>query len=240
MESWGRACMARMLTVALLCATPLIPAVIAAPAAVAALPCDPPVSNPVACENTKLGTDGWRVQSTDPSIAGFTTDLSANQGETVNFKINTVAPSYRVDLYRLGWYGGIGARQVAALSRSTPQTQPACLTDPPTGLIDCGNWAVSLSWQVPADAVSGIYYDALHRNNGGGENEIVFAVRDDASTSKMLFQASDSTWLPYNGYGGISLYSGSGSGRGPGGSAYKVSYNPSTSSSRSHDRRGVK
>ncbi|HSL09096.1 MAG TPA: N,N-dimethylformamidase beta subunit family domain-containing protein, partial [Pseudonocardiaceae bacterium] len=197
--------------------------VIAAPAAVAALPCDPPVSNPVACENTKPGTDGWRAQSTDPSIAGFTTDLSVNQGETVNFKINTVAPSYRVDLYRLGWYGGIGARQVAALSRSTPQTQPACLTDPPTGLIDCGNWAVSLSWQVPADAVSGIYYAALRRNDGGGENEIVFIVRDDASTSKILFQTSDSTWQAYNRYGGNSLYNGTGPG--PQGSAYKVSYN---------------
>jgi Domain of unknown function (DUF4082)/Bacterial Ig-like domain len=222
MESWVRAWMVRMLTVALLAAVSLIPAVIAVPAAVAALPCDPPVSNPVACENTKPGTDGWQVQSTDPSIAGFTTDLSVNRGHIVNFKIDTVAPSYRVDIYRLGWYSGIGARQVAALSRNTPHTQPACLTDPPTGLTDCGNWAVSLSWQVPADAVSGIYYAALRRDDGGG-NEIVFVVRDDASTSKILFQTSDSTWQAYNRYGGNSLYSGTGPG--PDGSAYKVSYN---------------
>ena len=31
-----------------------------------------------------------------------------------------------------------------------PQTQPACLSDTqPTGLVDCGNWAVSASWAVP-------------------------------------------------------------------------------------------
>ena len=31
------------------------------------------------------------------------------------------------------------------------QNQPNCLTDAATGLIDCGNWAVSASWAVPDD-----------------------------------------------------------------------------------------
>ena len=35
-------------------------------------------------------------------------------------------------------------------SASLPQTQPACLTDPTTELVDCGNWAVSASWAVPS------------------------------------------------------------------------------------------
>ncbi len=42
-----------------------------------------------------------------------------------------------------------------------PQSQPDCLNDssnPPTGLIDCGNWAVSASWTVPSNAVSGLYW----------------------------------------------------------------------------------
>ena len=67
---------------------------------------------------------------------------------------------YRLDIYRLGYYGGDGARKVATVqpSAALPQTQPACLTDAATGLVDCGNWAVSASWAVPADAVSGIYF----------------------------------------------------------------------------------
>ena len=62
---------------------------------------------------------------------------------------------YRIDIYRLGYYGGHGARKVATIhpSAALPQTsQPACLTDPATGLVDCGNWAVSASWTVPATA----------------------------------------------------------------------------------------
>jgi hypothetical protein len=45
-------------------------------------------------------------------------------------------------------------------------------------------------------------------------------VRDDAGSSDLLFQTSDTTWQAYNSYGGNSLYTGS-----PAGRAYKVSYN---------------
>ena len=69
-------------------------------------------------------------------------------------------------------------------SAALPQNQPACLTDATTGLIDCGNWAVSASWAVPADAVSGIYFAKLVRADTGGASHIVFVVRDDASHSR--------------------------------------------------------
>ena len=91
---------------------------------------------------------------------------------------------------------------------------------PTTGLVDCGNWAVSASWPVPADATSGIYFARAERLDTGGASHIVFIVRNDASTSELLFQTSDTTWQAYNRYGGNSLYVGS-----PAGRAYKVSYN---------------
>ena len=74
--------------------------------------------------------------------------------------------------------------------------------------IDCGNWAVSGSWAVPANAVSGVYIARLVRTDTGGASHIVFVVRDDASTSDLLFQTSDTTWQAYNDYGGNSLYIG--------------------------------
>ena len=122
----------------------------------------------------------------------------------------------------MGYYGGLGARLVGTVqpSVSLPQNQPACLEDSATGLIDCGNWAVSASWQVPADATSGIYFAKLTRTDTGGSSHIVFIVRDDDGNSDMLFQASDTTWQAYNAYGGNSLYVGQ-----PAGRAYKVSYN---------------
>ena len=48
----------------------------------------------------------------------------------------------------------------------------------------------------------------------------MFVVRDDNSTSDVLYQTSDTIWQAYNDYGGNSLYVGS-----PAGRAYKVSYN---------------
>ena len=133
--------------------------------------------------------------------------------------------SYAIDIYRMGYYGGMGARKVASItpSASLPQSQPDCLTSPSTGLIDCGNWAVSASWTVPAGSTSGIYFAKLQRTDTGGESHIVFVVRDDTGTSDLVFQTSDTTWQAYNQYGGNSLYVG-GPGTNPG-RAYKVSYN---------------
>ena len=115
-------------------------AVLGAPAAQAA-PCDAPVVNKVACENTKPGNRDWKVDRPDDSIAGYTTDISATPGSTVTFKIKTNAR-------RIGWTSsGSAITAVPARERSgtsttpTPQTQPPCLTDAPTGLLDCGNWA---------------------------------------------------------------------------------------------------
>src|SRR5258708_33331977 len=88
-----------------------------------------------------------------------------------------------------------------------PQTQPACKNDTaPTGLIDCGNWAVAASWTVPPTAVSGLYLAHLVRNDTGGSSLIPFVVRNDSSHSDILFQTSDETWQAYNTYGGNSLY----------------------------------
>ncbi len=181
--------------------------------------------NPIVAENCLTGNPAseWNVSGAgDSSIQGFATDISVNRGSTVSFKVNTNATSYRFDIYRMGFYNGAGARKVATVTPSAalPQQQPACLNQSTTGLIDCGNWSVSGSWAVPATATSGIYFAKVIRTDTGGASHIVFIVRDDASSSPMLFQTSDTTWQAYNSYGGNSLYTGA-----PAGRAYKVSYN---------------
>src|SRR5664279_5528441 len=99
-----------LLTVAAWLATSIV-LVVVAPAANAA-PCDAPVANPVLCENTKTGNPAseWDVSGAgSASIQGFATDISVNHGTTVHFKIDTLATSYRLDIYRMGYYGGNGA-----------------------------------------------------------------------------------------------------------------------------------
>ncbi len=205
-----------LLTVGL---TALIPA---RPASAA--PCDAPVVSPVACENTKPGNpeSEWGISGAgSASIQGFATEMSVNVGETEGFKIDTNASSYRLDIYRMGYYAGMGARRVATVNPTVLNNQPNCLTASTTGLVDCGNWTRNASWQVPTDAVSGIYFARLVRTDGtAGASHVFFVVRNDSSNSQLLFQTSDTTWQAYNQYGGNSLYTGS-----PAGRAYKVSYN---------------
>src|SRR6185437_7066067 len=81
--------------------------------------------NAIVCENQNAGTPEttWDISgSGDPSIQGFAT-----------------ASAYTIDIYRMGYYQGNGARKITSISPSAnlPQSQPACLTDSSTGLIDC-------------------------------------------------------------------------------------------------------
>jgi hypothetical protein len=204
--------------------------VIAAP--LAAPPCDTPV-NSIVAENCLAGNPytEWDISGAgDLSIQGYATDISVNRGSTISFKIDTNATAYHLDIYRMGYYSGDGARYIATITPSAalPQTQPSCVTDAVTGLVDCGNWGVSASWTVPVTSTSGIYFAKVIRNDTLGASHIFFIVRDDAGNSDLVFQTSDTTWQAYNRYGGHSLYFG-----GPGGSgtpidpsrAYKVSYN---------------
>src|SRR5690348_2130346 len=170
--------------------------------------------NAIVCENALPGdapTD-WQVSGAgDSTIQGFATSMSVNVGQTEFFKIKTPAKAYHIDILRIGYYQGNGARKVASgllPTASLPQTQPACLNDTAaTGLIDCGNWAVSASWTVPTTAVSGLYIAHLVRNDTGGSSQIPFVVRDDSSHSDILFQTADETWQAYSTQGGNSLYS---------------------------------
>lgn len=183
--------------------------------------CAPGLS-PVACENQLTGSppSGWDPGLGDPTVVGFTTDISTDVGGVVRFKISTDAPSVQVDVYRLGYYQGNGARRVATLDPVPGQSQPPCLTDEATGLVDCGNWAESATWAVPVTAVSGVYVARVTRSDTSGSSLVPFIVRQDDSHADIVFQTSDTTWQAYNSWGGNSLYTGQ-----PVGRAYKVSYN---------------
>ncbi|MCA0438448.1 MAG: DUF4082 domain-containing protein [Actinobacteria bacterium] len=187
--------------------------------------------NATACENQLPGSPASEWDdfsgSGDPTIQGYGTDISVNAGGHIDFKIRTTATAYQIAIYRLGWYRGLGARKVAQITPSAtlPQSQPACVVDPATQLVDCGNWAVSAGWDVPASAVSGVYLAVLRRPDTGGASHIPFIVRSDASHSDLVFQTADTTWQAYNSYGGASLYSAPAIVSGGEARAVKVSYN---------------
>lgn len=184
--------------------------------------------NAIVLENMKQGTpeSEWLIDQADSSIEGYAAQFTIDHGQRVDFKINTDATNYRIDIYRIGYYNGDGARKVATIDQSltTAQIQPVPLFDPTTKLVDAGNWSVSASWNVPGDAVSGVYIAELTRLDTGGQNIIPFIVRDDEDPSDITFQTSDTTWQAYNWWGGYNLYGGIDEG-GRAGRADAVSYN---------------
>ena len=94
-------------------------------------PCAVPVTNKIACENSKPGdpAGNWQIIGIgDESIQGFATQQSTPVGGTVSFKIKTSSNNYHLNILRLGYYEGDGARIIQENikpSVSLPQTQPS-------------------------------------------------------------------------------------------------------------------
>ncbi len=87
-------------------------------------------TNPTVQENCHAGDAGWRV--TDPGnvssggIEGYAAVQSLNKGESVNLMVNSgTAPSFQVQIYRSGYYGGAGARLFSIIRNVPGTSQPA-------------------------------------------------------------------------------------------------------------------
>ena len=194
--------------------------------------------NAIVQENQLSGTPRSTWDLSGPgstNIEGFADNISVNHGSTINFKIRTTSSNFRIDIYRLGYYNGNGARLMTTIQVNRAQNQPTPILNSATGEVDAGNWAVSASWAVPSTAVSGVYIAKLTRQDStAGENQLPFIVRADELHSDVVFQTSDPTWQAYNGWdgnncsvtGGTSLYGGNGPGGDSAhGRAWAVSYN---------------
>jgi hypothetical protein len=170
---------------------------------------------PIQIENALPGSSGWRVPiAPRHGIEGYASDVSLAAGDSLDIHVSTApAADYRVELYRLGWYGGIGGRLVACLPSCTAsepgQAQPVPLPDPGTGFLDAG-WTITDAIRVPASWVSGYYVAVLRLTSGpaaGKGSWVPFVVRaPPAQHSAILVQAAVNTWQAYNRWGGMSLY----------------------------------
>jgi hypothetical protein len=122
-------------------------------------------------------------------------------------------PTYSIEVYRMGWYGGVGARQMMLPSPDGPTNQIVLEStrqviptpEPATGLVEC-NWTPSWTFTVPPDWVSGVYLAKLTAIPEGRQSYIVFVVREDDRSSDLLYQCSFTTYEAYNPWGGASAY----------------------------------
>jgi hypothetical protein len=168
--------------------------------------------NSIVVENARAGTADWLLQrpAVGREIEGYAGATSVERGESIELFVHTDAAQWVLEVFRIGWYAGLGARRVAGPlpQRGTRQTMPTM--DIQTGLVDCA-WRDPVRLQT-ADATdgspwpSGVYLARLTEGVRGTQSFVVFVVRDDARPSDLLVQLGVTTYQAYNAWGGKSLY----------------------------------
>jgi hypothetical protein len=172
--------------------------------------------NYVATENSLAGTTAWRLSAAayDSTVAsGFASQTSAKCGDTVTLRVTSSDYQLAVTVYRMGYYGGTGARAVWA-SRTAIRGfgQPAMetvKTDPqgrainmPTGR----RWTHTFSVRIDGNFRPGDYLAKITGVTSKKGSYVPLIVRDDAGTHDKLVLNSVATWQAYNKYGGLSAY----------------------------------
>ncbi len=168
--------------------------------------------NPIVQENRRPGTTDWiltRPVDHEHELEGYASATSINRGETLRLYIHSADPAYTLAVYRMGWYGGAGARLVFGPLTLPGQQQPMPAPHPITGLIEC-NWKVSYrigtAGAPPEEWRSGVYLVKLTGSVSGKQSYILFVVREDDRPAELLFQSSVTTFQAYNSWGGKSTY----------------------------------
>src|SRR6266705_2343000 len=174
-------------------------------------------ANPVQRENSRPGTPGWEIPAgAGAVITGYASETSVAPGQS--FHLHVAAPPgsrYRVLVYRLGWYRGVGGRLIMCVPGC--RSSHAAIAQPPpttpgsvTGLFRAA-WRVTDRVEIPPDAVSGYYEAKLEIVGGayaGAVGSVPLIVRQSpaAPASAVLVQVPVNTWEAYNRWGGKSLY----------------------------------
>jgi hypothetical protein len=168
--------------------------------------------NPIITENRQVGTADWLLTNpaTSREIEGYASATSVNRGDSISLYINTPASSFALQVYRMGWYQGLGARLVIGPIELPGVIQAMPEMDLLTGLVDCA-WInpfvlTTHNANCPDDWISGIYLVKLTEANAGRQSYIIFTVRDELRKADLLMQQSVTTYQAYNNWGGKSLY----------------------------------
>ncbi|MCX6856739.1 MAG: twin-arginine translocation signal domain-containing protein [Verrucomicrobia bacterium] len=145
-------------------------------------------------------------------IEGYCSRQSVKAGEKIDFFVSTNPTSqFKIELFRMGYYGGAGSRLMTTLGPFEGTTQPV----PEMGenrLREC-HWQACTTLMIPDDWPSGVYLGRLttlpevtlpeHAENHTAsadpywQSYLIFIVTDDRPAD-ILFQCSDNTWQAYN------------------------------------------
>jgi len=174
----------------------------------------PPSENDPAGRHGPSGFSGLdRPRTADDvtgQIKGFAAGGAADPGGALDLRVSVNPPQeFTIDVYRIGHYGGAGARHMAASPNVSGLVQPAPLVAGRT--VSCHHWWMSWRLQIPAHWPSGAYVAVLTTADTRWRSHVPFTVRTPAHPADLLLVLPDITWQAYNlypedGRTGASLY----------------------------------
>ncbi|GAA3117677.1 hypothetical protein GCM10010530_44960 [Kribbella aluminosa] len=137
-------------------------------------------------------------------LAGYTDRTSVRSGQPFRLYVTSTDGAFTVRAFRIGWYGGAGARLVwtSASVPGVPQPAPVVAPD---GMVST-NWKPSLT--VPTTGwTTGTYLLLLTAANGK-EKYVPITVRSNSVRGAVVIVNAVNTYQAYNAWGGYSLYHG--------------------------------
>ncbi len=162
----------------------------------------------IVAENRRPGTTRWHLSSAPHRgwIQGYADRVSVQDGGRVGLYVSTPAARFRVLAFRMGYYGGQGARLVWTSEWVRGGVQRDVRVQPVTHMVEA-RWHRSLSFSVTRRWFPGDYLLKLVASTGA-QSYVPLTVRDDASHAAVVILNGVTTWQAYNTWGGYSLYHG--------------------------------
>lgn len=164
----------------------------------------------VSRENALPGTPGWEsaeaTYAGDFELAAFFGQVSVTPGEDATMYATSKVGDFDVHAYRLGWYGGAGAREVwrstspvVGVEQADPLKAPdKTITAPwtPTVTIPTKGWP------------EGSYLVKLSAEGGTKTRYVPLTVRSESVHGRLVVLSPALTQQAYNAWGGYSIYHG--------------------------------
>lgn len=165
--------------------------------------------NPIASENTCQGTNTWREDhplGATNAIEGYVAPASAKAGDPVNLYVSTTSATYTYTIFRMGFYQGLGAREMYQSPTITGMQQPAPSVDPVTRTVET-TWRNPTTVYTAKSWVSGVYLIKL-LSSDNSMRYTFFVLRNTTVRAQILYTVPLMTYQAYNLWGGYSLYRG--------------------------------
>ncbi len=186
----------------------------------------PIARNLIQRENQNQGAYNWGITrgSAHGEIQAYASADSLTPGQSLTLYVSTTAPSFTIEVFRLGYYNNLGARLMLTVSdvpghsqgyypvlgtpASGPVNCPTCTLDPTTHEVQA-NWIAFPDEDTitfASDWVSGLYFIRLTESQTNTQWGIPVVLRDDTAQADAIMVIPFNTYEAYNWWGGSSLY----------------------------------